>query len=180
MSYIHGDFKGIKDLWNPHISVLYTPENGKELLHFAHKGNRGYVLYKELETGMVTIDIAMPIKISSNLWSYKIYNESSHPLYYQCLQTMLNQSTNMHPRAVEWRAACLEKHGYILNKRKIQNYLKDLLNKGMLIKSQKYGEIEFLEFTKSTEFLGFSRSHNREFRYRLGLFPLNELEDIIS
>lgn len=181
MCVIQGDFKGIKDLWSNHISQTYTPENGKRLIEFVKKNLHGYVLYEDISSGMVTIDIILPKKISSNTWSYKIHNESSHPFYFLCLQSMLHKSTNQHPRAVQWREKCIEEQNKALSKRKIQNYVRDLLKKGMLIKSEKYGDIEFLEFTtRNTEFVGFSRSHNCEFVYRLGLFPLDELENIMT
>lgn len=181
MSFVQGDFNGIKDLWDNHISFAYLPEKGKRFIEFVKKNCHGYVLYEDLASGITTIDLILPKKLGRNTWSYRIYNESSHPFYYLCLQSMLHQSNNTHPRAVQWRKKCFEMQSEILSKRKIQNYLKDLLEYGTIIKSEKYGEIEFRKFTSTnTEFVGFSHSHNCEFTYRLGLFPLKELESLIT
>lgn len=181
MHSVNGCFSNITELWQKHIAHEHYEKQSKEIIRFVKKNAHGYVLYEDLITKIKTIDVVISQKSSGNTWSYKLYNESTHPFYLLCLSTMLSQSTNMHPRAVEWRENCFKQHQDTLFRRKILQYIGDVLTKGMIIKSEKYGVIEFIEFTEQKKsFIGLNKSMNREFTYRFGLFPLHELERVLS
>lgn len=181
MIMVTGQFNGIVDLWQNHIkSQVYESQN-RQVLDFVKKSSHGYVLYQDPETNLTTIDIIIASPINDQTWSYKIYNEQSYPFYFQCTKTLLVQSTNDHPRAIEWRNRCMQNILAAQSKRKILSCIGDYFEKGMIINSQTYGQIEFLEYTqKNKAFIGLHLASNREFTFRFGLLQLEELEQLIT
>lgn len=168
------------DFWNQIIEQHYTSSNKKIFVSILRKNNHAYVLYEDTALNIQTIDVIIPIKHHAN-WSYKIYNEQTHPLYFICTKNLLSQSTNNHPRAVSWRNKCLEVAHHGLHKRKLMACISDFLFSGMIIDSDKYGKIKFIKYTeKNKGFVGLHINSNCEYHYRFGLFQLGELERFIN
>jgi hypothetical protein len=170
----------IQHYWNNHIKTVEYELKGKQVICFVKKNQCIYVLYEYPTKGIKTIDVIVLLSKRDG-FGYRIYNEQTHPFYYLCKKSFLDASTNMHPRAIEWRKECIEKARHGLVKKKIKSFISEILRAGMVIQTWKHGKVEFIEYTEGKKgFIGYDLEADTQRTYPFRIFQLEELEEFIN